>query len=63
MELLHQIFPRRHIYLDVFLLGIGLYVYLRITKKINTKLIPILLLSLIIPSISKIKDGVNIAVN
>ena len=37
MELLHQIFPPWHIYLDVFLLGIGLYVYLRITKKINTK--------------------------
>ena len=37
MELLHQIFPPWHIYLDVFLLGIGLYIYLRITKKINTK--------------------------
>ena len=37
MELLHQIFPPWHIYLDVFLLGVGLYVYLRITKKINTK--------------------------
>ena len=63
MELLHQVFPPWHIYLDIFLLGIGLYVYLRITKKINTKLIPILLLSLIIPSISKIKDGANIALN
>jgi len=37
MELLHQIFPPWHIYLDVFLIGMGLYVYLRITKKINTK--------------------------
>ena len=37
MELFQQIFPPWHIYLDVFLLGVGLYVYLRITKKINTK--------------------------
>ena len=33
MELLHQIFPPWHIYLDVFLLGVGSYIYLRITKK------------------------------
>ena len=28
MELLHQIFPTWYIYLDVFLLGVGLYAYL-----------------------------------
>tara|TARA_Y100000991_G_C21775162_1_gene264773 strand:+ start:176 stop:310 length:135 start_codon:yes stop_codon:yes gene_type:complete len=37
MELLHQKFPPWYIYLDVFLFGVGLFVYLRITKKINTK--------------------------
>ena len=37
MELLHQIFPPWHIYLDVSLVGAVFYVYLRITKKINTK--------------------------
>ncbi len=37
MELLQEVFPLWHIYLDVFLFGFGLYIYLRITKKINTK--------------------------
>jgi len=37
MELLHQIFPQWHIYLDMFLLGLGTYIYLRISKKIKTK--------------------------
>ena len=37
MELMQEIFPPWHIYLDVFLIGFGLYVYLRINKKINTK--------------------------
>ncbi len=33
MELLNQIFPTWHIYLDVFLLGMVTYLNLRITKK------------------------------
>ena len=37
MDLLNQIFPPWHIYLDVLLVGVGLYSYLRITKKINRK--------------------------
>jgi len=34
MELLHQIFPTWHIYLDMFLVGLGTYGFLRIKKKI-----------------------------
>ena len=30
-------FPPWHIYLDVFLLGMGTYLYLRTTQKIKTK--------------------------
>ena len=37
LELFQEIFPLWHIYLDVFLIGFSLYLYLRITKKINTK--------------------------
>ena len=37
MELLHQIFPAWHIYLDMFLVGFGTYAFLRIRKKIKTK--------------------------
>ena len=32
MELLHQIFPPWHIALDMFLLGLGTYAYLRIKQ-------------------------------
>ena len=38
MRLHYQIFPPWHIYLDVFLIGVGLYIYFRVTKKINTKI-------------------------
>ncbi|KGF87679.1 hypothetical protein EU91_0711 [Prochlorococcus marinus str. GP2] len=37
MELVHQIFPTWHIYLDMFLVGFGTYSFLRIKKKIKTK--------------------------
>ena len=37
MELVHQIFPTWHIYLDMFLVGFATYGYLRIKKKIKTK--------------------------
>ncbi|ABO17363.1 Conserved hypothetical protein [Prochlorococcus marinus str. MIT 9301] len=37
MELIHQIFPTWHIYLDMFLIGFATYGFLRIKKKIKTK--------------------------
>ena len=37
MELIQQIFPTWHIYLDMFLVGFATYGYLRIKKKIKTK--------------------------
>ena len=37
MELINQIFPKWHIYLDTFLIDIGIYLYLRITKRVNKK--------------------------
>jgi len=37
MELLHQIFPLWHIALDMFLLGLGTYVYLRIKQTKENK--------------------------
>ena len=37
MELLQQAFPSWHIYLDMFLIGLGTYAYLRINNKIKIK--------------------------
>jgi len=38
MELIHQIFPTWHIYLDMFLVGFATYGFLRIKKKIKTEI-------------------------
>ena len=34
MELFQQIFPSWYMYFDFFLVGVGLNIYLRITKKL-----------------------------
>ena len=37
MELVHQIFPSWHIYLDMFLVGFATYGFLRIKKKVRVE--------------------------